>query len=164
MCPRARLAPGRARVWRRREGCSSNRRRPGEPDNFLSRFPCAHARLDAVLSEDCAALLLACAAEPHDERQLHLQPVAGDDDALGHFVAASDAAENVDEHSLDARVHEDDSQGVFNDLGFRASADVAKVLRLSTATLDEIDRTHTKPHPTTDDADLPAAPDVSDSA
>src|SRR5713101_2814217 len=97
--------------WRR-EGCSSGRRRPGQLDYLLSRFPRAHARLYAVLSEDRAALLLACAAEPHDERQLHLQPVAGDDDALGDFVAASDAAENVDKNSLDARVHEDDSEGV----------------------------------------------------
>ena len=61
----------------------------------------------------------------------HAEVGDGGDDALRQDVAAQDAAEDVDEHGLDARVGHQDAERVLDLLGVRAAADVEEVRRLA---------------------------------
>ena len=66
----------------------------------------------------------------------------GGDDALGEPVAAQDAAEDVDEHRLDARVRGQDAEGVLDLLRRGAAADVEEVGGLAARELDDVHGGH----------------------
>ena len=53
------------------------------------------------------------------------------EDAARHFVAAGDAAKDVEQHRLDVRVGEDDAQRGGDLVGLGAAADVEEVGRLA---------------------------------
>ena len=63
-----------------------------------------------ALLQDAPALLDVVAVEAHDERlgRLVAEGVKRSDDAVGDRVAGGDAAEDVDEDTLDLLIAEDD--------------------------------------------------------
>src|ERR1700719_3706640 len=120
-------------------------RRAREFDDLLRRLPCVRARLDSVLLEDGAALLLARAAHAHDERELHAQVVLRGHEPAGDLVATRDAAEDVHEHALHARVHKDHAERVLDHLCPSAAADVAEVGRVAAGALHQVEGAHAQP-------------------
>src|SRR5262249_18394110 len=64
------------------------------------RLALQHALRNSCALEDLAALFGVGAVESDHDRRAQLHAVERFDDALGHFLAASDAAEDVDEDAL----------------------------------------------------------------
>src|SRR5437763_1553309 len=76
----------------------------GQFDGPAGRLQHRGRRHEPVLrvgGEDRPTLLGARAVEPHHHRNLHVDGREPVEDALGHQVAASDSAEDVDEHRPD---------------------------------------------------------------
>ena len=82
------------------------------------------------------------------------------DDAVGDLFAPGDAAEDVDEDRLHARVVVDDLEGAGHDVGVGAAADVEEVGRLATDLVDDVERAHGQPGAVGDDADGALEADV----
>ena len=130
----------------------------------MSRRPSVDARLDAVSLEDLATLLLVGSAQAHDQRQLHVQVVAGGDDPFRHLIAARYAAEHVDYDALDLRVHEDHRQGILDHLGLRPAADVTEVGGPAARTLHEVQRAHAQSGAVADDPDVAVERNIGEAA
>ena len=84
----------------------------------------------------------------------------GRDHALGEAVAAQDAAEDVDEDGLHARVGRQDPERVLDLLGGRATAHVEKVRGLAPRELDDVHGRHGQPRAVDHAADLAVELDV----
>jgi hypothetical protein len=89
-----------------------------------------------------------------------LHPVEGLDDALGHFLATGDAAEDVDEDALHALVVVDDFERGRHHVCIRAATDVEEVGGRTTDLIDDVERAHRQPRPVGDDADRALQADV----
>src|SRR5262249_47748130 len=77
-----------------------------------------------------------------DERNFRFHFLEGGDDGGGDDVAFHDAAEDVNQHRLDIRVAQQNSQG-FGDLFFvGAAADVEEVGRLAAVVFDDVHGAH----------------------
>ena len=64
------------------------------------------------------------------------------DDPFRQHVAAQDAAENIDQHRLDALVRHQDAERVLDLFGVGAAADIQEVRRLASGQLDDVHRRH----------------------
>src|SRR5512143_1656754 len=82
------------------------------------------------------------------------------DDALRPFLAARDAAEDVDEDALHALVEVDDLERGSHHVRVGAAADVEEVGGLAADLVDDVERGHGQPGTVGDDADRPLEPDV----
>src|SRR6476469_11226424 len=117
--------------------------------------------------KNAPALFDVVAVEPDDER---LGGRVAEDlqcrhDAVGHRVARSNAAEDVDEYALHLAVAEDDVQTGGHHLGRGAATDVEEVGRLDAAMLltgvgDHVQCRHDQTRAVADDADLAVELDV----
>src|SRR5579885_726464 len=92
--------------------------------------------------QNLLALLDVGAFHAHHQRHLEIDLLGCLDHALGQHVAAHDAAEDVDQHGLDAAVGEQDAEGRRHLLGVGAAADVEKVGRLGPVILDDVHGRH----------------------
>src|SRR6202011_3313012 len=102
----------------------------GHLHDLLGRLPAVVAGLDPGLPQDLTALLLVGPGKPDHQRHLGVDLAPRLDHALGDFVSAGDAAEDVDEHAAHPGVHEDHLQRVADHLRPCAAADVTEVGRL----------------------------------
>ena len=82
------------------------------------------------------------------------------DHAAGDHVAAHDAAEDVDQHTLDRRVGEQDAECSGHPLLGGAAADVEEVGRLAAVVLDDVHGRHRKPGAVDHAADVAVELDV----
>jgi hypothetical protein len=100
------------------------------------------------------------AVETDDDGRLDVDASQCLDDAVGHLLAAGDAAEDVDEDGLDLVVGVDDLEGSGHDVGVGAAADVQEVGRPAAHLVDHVAGTHGQARPVGDDPDRAVETDV----
>ena len=130
------------------------------PDRLLGGVGQAGGGNQVGLGQDAPALLLIRADQADDKRHADVQRADGFQHAACDFVAAGDAAEDVDQHRLDALVGQDDAQRRRNLVGLRAAADIQEVGRLAAVELDDVHRGHRQPGAVDHAADLAVQVDV----
>ena len=92
-----------------------------------------------ILLEDGAAFGRVGAVDADDQRRVQIDVLERLDDPACDFIAACDAAENVDQDGLDVVIGVDHGQGVGDDFGIRAAADVEEVGGAAADLLDGIE-------------------------
>ena len=120
--------------------------------SLLSGMP-ASARI-------CATLFGVGAVEADDDRRPQVDSAERLDDALRHFLAAGDAAEDVDEDALHVLVEVDDLERRGHHVGVGAAADVEEVGGRATDLVDHVERAHRQAGAVGDDADGAVETDV----
>ena len=115
-------------------------------------------------ARSCAALLVVGAVQAHHERHLGLDLVERLDQALGHLVAAGDAAEDVEQHRGDAVVGEDDLHGLGDRLGLGAAAGVEEVGGPAARLGHDVERGHHQAGAVAQDADVAVERHVGEAA
>src|SRR2546426_4652907 len=117
---------------------------PREGDRLLRAI--AHVvgirEREARLSEHPLAQLHVGPLHPDHDRQPHAELLDRGDHALGQPVAAQDAAEDVDEHRLHARIGGEDAERVLDLLRRGAAADVEEVRGRAAGELHDVHRRH----------------------
>ncbi len=78
----------------------------------------------------------------HDYWNFELEIFCGGDHAGGEYVAAQDAAEDVDEHGAHAGIAHEDAEGVFDLFGGGAAADVEKIGGRAAGIFDDVHSGH----------------------
>src|SRR5271169_152967 len=116
--------------------------------------------LDARLGEDLLALFDVGPFHADHQRDAELDLARRVDHAARQHVALHDAAEDVDQHRLDARVGEQDAEGRGDLLRVGAAADVEKVGRLGAVVLNDIHRSHRQARAVDHAADVAVEMDV----
>ena len=107
-----------------------------------------------------AALLGVGAVEADHDRRAQLDPAERLDDALGHLLAAGDAAEDVDEDGLHVLVEVDHLERRGHHVGVGAAADVEEVGGAAADLVDDVERAHRQAGAVGDDADGAVEADV----
>ena len=117
----------------------------------LGRF--AHGvgggEVEAAVAQHLLALFDVGAFHPNDDGHRHAEIAHRGNHPFGEHVAAQDAAEDVDEHRLDALVRHQDAERVLDLFGVGAAADVEEVRRLAARQLDDVHRRHRQAAPLT---------------
>ena len=95
-----------------------------------------------------------------DDRDFDVEGLGAFDDAARDFVAAGDAAEDVEQDTLDVGVGKHEFEAVLDQLGFGAAADVEEVGGRAARALDFVHRAHDETRAVADDADVAVEVDV----
>src|SRR5438067_3015574 len=112
------------------------------------------------LGEDFLAQLLVGALHAYDEGDLELDLARCRDDPGGDGVALHDAAEDVDQYRLQARIAQHDLERFSNFFGRRATADVEEVRGRSPIEFDRVHGRHGEPGAVDQAADVAVERDV----
>ncbi|ABA49494.1 hypothetical protein BURPS1710b_0976 [Burkholderia pseudomallei 1710b] len=131
-------------------------------DDLLRRFFHAVRRDDrqAGFRKHLLAEVFVRALHAHDERHVQIHGLRARDHAFRDHVAAHDAAEDVHEDRLQARVLQHQLERFGDLLGRRAAADVEEVRRLAAEQLDRIHRRHRQARAVHEAADVAVERDV----
>src|SRR5271165_2804101 len=133
----------------------------GKRDGLLRALVHRLDGLDAVGLQHRAAFLLVGACQADDELVLAPRTAAERfDQSLGHFVAARDAAEDVDEQRFHFGIGGHDVDGFAHDVRLGAAADIEEVRRLAACGFDRIECAHHEPGAVADDAHVAIEMDV----
>ena len=132
--------------------------RPLPPARRPSRRPRAWWRpgtteSDAASAEDRPALVGVGPVEADHDRPRQVEALQRLDDALGHQVAAGDAAEDVDQHRPHRRILGEHVESVADGVGPGAAADVEEVGGRPADQRHHVERGHDQAGPVADDAD-----------
>ena len=120
------------------------------------------ARLERCAREELAPRLRFRSREPDHQRDARRMRGDHRKDALRHFVATRDPAEDVDQHASDTRVRKDDLERAAHDLFLGAAADVEEVRGAAAGELHRVQRAHHQPGAVPDDADVSVELDVAE--
>src|SRR5262249_28396120 len=92
--------------------------------------------------QDFFAFVHVGAFEAQYDRQLQVRFACGLNDTVGERVHAQDSAEDIDQHSFDVFVAEQNLEGVSDLLGVGATADIKKVCGHAAGVLDDVHGRH----------------------
>src|ERR1051325_766715 len=90
------------------------------------------------------SFLRVCANQPDHHRHRRFDVLHRSKDAAGNFIAARDAAKDVEQHGFDIRVRKDNAHRGSNFLCTRTTADIQEVGRFTTKQLDDVHASHRK--------------------
>ena len=110
--------------------------------------------------EDCPSLFGVGAVDADHNRRVDLHPLERLHDAIGHFVAARDAAKDVDQDRTYVGVGIDDLERIRHDRSVRAATDIQEIGGCATRLIDDVEGAHGQPGTIGDDADAARQPDV----
>src|SRR5208337_1513604 len=119
-----------------------------------------HGELEAGILQDLPALLHVGPLQADDDGYLHLDLFYCLHHPVGQDVATQDAAEDIDEHPLDAGVPQDDAEAVADHLGGGAAAHVQEVSGFGAGGLDQVHGGHGQASAIHHGADIAAEADV----
>src|SRR6266404_3097225 len=135
---------------------------PGERDHLLGALAhvVGHHQREPRLGQHLLALLDVGTLGPQHHRELEPELLDRGDDALREPVHSQDAAEDVDEDRLHARIGREDAERVLDLLGGGPAAHVEEVGRLAAGQLDDVHGGHRQPGPVHHAADVAVELDV----